>query len=167
MSLGMVLWVIAAMAQERGSSAAPPPPTMQMTIVGKSLNASDGKIYVNENCEVFPGLQLPMGDHKPKGEWMPEVCHLENVKEFDRHDEKKAGSDGKGEDVEIRERDYVLQNISVKPAVFEVLEMIPEGWSVESDPKPAEMDGPVGVFEVKAGPWGEARLHVRLRRVRK
>jgi hypothetical protein len=61
----------------------------------------------------------------------------------------------------------VLQNISPKPAVFAVLEMIPEGWSVELGPKPVEMDGPVAVFEVKAGSWGEVRLHVRLRHVRK
>ncbi len=167
MGLAMLVWMVAAMAQQGGSGAAPPPSTMQMTMVGKSLNATDGKIYVNENCEIFPGLKVPMTDHKPKGEFIPEVCRLENVREFDRKDEKAVKSEEKGEDVEIREQEYVLQNISVKPAVFEVLEMVPEGWSVDSEPKPVEMDGPVAIFEAKVSPWDEVRLHVQLRHVKK
>ena len=167
MSLGMLLWVVAAMAQEGGSSAAPPPPTMQMTIVGTSLKASDGKIYVNANCEIFPGLTLPLKRHKPEGERIPEVCHVENVEQSERREEKPAGSELERGQVEIHEQEYVLQNISVKPVVFEVLEEVPEGWSVDSDPKPVKMDGPVAIFEVHAGPWETVRLHVGLRHTKK
>ena len=141
MSLGMLLWVVAAMAQESGSPGAAPPSTMQMTMVGTSLKASDGKIYVNANCEIFPGLTLPLNSHKPKGEWIPEVCHVENVEQSEQREEKPVGSELERVQVEIREQEYVLQNIGVKPEVFEVLEEVPEGWSVDSDPEPEKMDG--------------------------
>lgn len=145
------------------SPAAPPASTMQMTIVGTSLKASDGKIYVNQNCEIFPGLTLPLKGHKAEGELIPEVCHVENVEQSERRQEKPAGDELERANVEIREQEYVLQNISVKPAVFEVLEQVPEGWSVDSDPRPQKMDGPVAIFEVHAGPWETVRLHVGLR----
>jgi hypothetical protein len=162
----MLLWMVAAMGQDRGSTAAAAPSTMQMTIVGTSLKASDGKIYVNQACEIFPGLTLPLTTHKPKGEWIPEVCHLENVENSERHDEKAAGGELERANVEVREQEYVLQNVSLKPAVFAVLEQVPEGWSVDSDPKPGSMDGPVAIFEVHAGPWETVRLHVGLRHER-
>jgi hypothetical protein len=155
----MLLWVVAAMAQEGGPPAAPPPSTMQMTMVGTSLKASDGKIYVNQSCEIFAGLVLPLTTKKPKGEWIPEVCHVENAEQSERHEERAAG----GADVEVREQEYVLQNISLKPAVFAVLEQVPEGWSVDSDPRPVSTDGPVAIFEVHAGPWETVRLRVGLR----
>jgi hypothetical protein len=134
---------------------------MEMTIVGMSLKASDGKIYVNQNCEVFPGLQLPVS-RRTKGESMPEVCHLENVEESERRDEK-AGEPK----VKVREQEYVLQNIGEKAEVFEVLEQVPEGWSVDSDPKPLKIEGAVAIFEVHAGPWETVRLHVGLRHTKK
>jgi len=163
-SLALLFLAAAAMAQK---AASPLPSTMQMTIVGTSLKASDGKIYVNQNCEVFPGLTFPIPHHKVEGESDPDVCHIENVRHSQRHEETRAGSEPEREDVEIRELEYVLQNISVKPVVFAVLERVPVGWSLDSDPKPVEVDGPVAIFEVHAGPWEQVRLHVGIRHSRK
>jgi len=167
LSLGILLWAAAAMAQEGGTPGGPAPSTMQMTIVGTSLKATDGNIYVNEGCEIFPGLTFPFGRHKPQGELIPEVCHLENVEQSERREENGACTGVKGEEVEIREQEYVLQNISVKPVVFEVVEQVPEGWSVDSDPKPVKVDGSIAIFEVHASPWEEVRLHVGIRHSKK
>lgn len=167
MMSGMILsWTVAAMAQEGGSPAVPPPSTMQMTIVGTSLAASDGRIYVNQNCDIFPGLTFPIPHHKAESVRNLDVCHLENVEQSERREEKVAGSELERTNLGIREQEYVLQNIGVKPALFDVLEVVPEGWSVDSDPPPSRMDGPVAIFEVHAGPWEAVRLHVGMRRTK-
>lgn len=160
--LGIVLWMVATGAQQ-GASAGPPPSTMEMTIVGTSLRASDGKIYVNDVCEIFPGLTLPLTDHKPKGEWNPDVCHIENAEHSERTEEKAAGGELERATVEIREQEYVLQNLDVKPALFELVARVPEGWSIDSDPRPARMTGQLAIFEIHAGPWEMVRLHVGIR----
>jgi hypothetical protein len=157
---------IAGFGRGTKNSDAAPPPTTTMTIVGTSLRASDGKIYVNTACEVFPRLTLPFTDHKPKGEWIPTVCHLEKVGHSERTEEKPAGGEALPVQVEIREEDVVLQNITVKPVVFAVVARVPEGWSLDSNPKPVTVAGTVAIFEVHAGPWETVRLHVGMRHAR-
>jgi hypothetical protein len=159
----MLLWGFAAAAQTSQSAGTSPPSTMEMTMVGPSLKASDGNIYVNADCEIFPGLTLPLAGRKPQGVWIPEVCHVENVEQSERREEKTAGDEVERANIEIREQEYVLQNISMKPVVFKVLEQLPEGWGVDSDPKPVKIDGPVAIFEAHAGPWETVRLHVGIR----
>jgi len=170
MQLTVLLWAGAAMAQETGSQAAVVPSTMEMTIVGKSLKATDGKIYVNENCEIFPGLQIPIsGKNMPRGLLDETVCHLESVNHSEHREEKADATAIERSDVEIREQEYVLQNTTAKPAIFAVLEQVPQGWKVDSDPQPVESageNGDVAVFEVHAGPGELVRLHVGLRRTK-
>src|ERR1700729_1186306 len=36
------------------------PSTMEMTITAESPAASDGQIYVNEDCGIYPGLPIPL-----------------------------------------------------------------------------------------------------------
>ena len=151
-----------AAGQEKG--APPPPPTTELTILGKPLRATDGKIYINADCEIFPGLVFPATDKKkPQGEFNADICHLEKVLNSEHHEEKPVGGELKSADVEVRERDYVLQNITLQPQIFAILDKIPEGWEVSSDPKPVDMAGDLAIFEVHAGPGAIVRLHVGIR----
>ncbi len=124
--------VLAGLAQPRsaGSQDATPPPTMEMTIVGTPLRATDGKIYVNELCQIFPGLVLSADLKKrPEGAWDSDICHLEKVHDSEHQEEKPTGDRLQRSEVEVREEGYVLQNITLQPQVFAVLQMVPEGWS--------------------------------------
>lgn len=167
----IVLWMGSAgpelQAANGPGTAASPPPAMEMTIVGTSLKGSDGKIYVNQNCEVFPGLTFPITGRKlPAGQWNADLCHLESVLQSDHRDEKVVGNELRRSNIEVREQEYVLQNITLEPQVFAVLEQVPQGWAVDSDPKPARMEGEVAIFEVHAGAGETVRLHVGERRTK-
>lgn len=154
----------AAMAQTSGAADVETPSTMQMTIVGTSLQGADGRIYVNQNCEIFPGLVFPLSGRKlPESRWIADVCHLESVLDSEHREEKPAGNELERSDVEVREQEYVLQNITMKPQVFAVLEQVPRGWKVDSDPQPATMAGDIAVFDVHLDPGETVRLHVGLR----
>jgi len=141
-----------------------PAATMQMTIVGTSLQGADGRIYVNQNCEIFPGLVFPITSRKlAEARWNADVCHLESVLDSEHREEKPAGNELERSDVEVREQEYVLQNITMKPQVFAVLEQVPRGWKVDSDPQPTTMAGDIAVFDVHLDPGETVRLHVGLR----
>jgi hypothetical protein len=154
----------AARAQASGAPAVEVASTMQMTIVGTSLQGADGTVYVNQNCEIFPGLVFPLSGRKlPESRWISDVCHLESVLDSEHREEKPAGNELERSDVEVREQEYVLQNITMKPQVFAVLEQVPRGWKVDSDPQPTTMAGDIAVFDVHAEPGETVRLHVGLR----
>ena len=60
----------------------------------------------------------------------------------------------------------MLQNITMKPAIFAVLVEVPKGWSVDSDPQPTEIEGDVAIFRVHAEVGETVRLHVGVRRTK-
>jgi hypothetical protein len=160
-SFAILVWAGLAQPRNAGSQDATPPPTMEMTIVGTPLRATDGKIYVNELCQIFPGLVLSVDLKKrPEGEWNSDICRLEKVLDSEHQEEKPAGDRLQRSEVEVREEGYVLQNITLQPQVFAVLQMVPAGWVVTSEPKPAKVEGEVAIFEVHAGPGQTVRLHV-------
>lgn len=154
-------------APSEPQAAEPRASAMQMTIVGTSLRGADGKIYVNQNCEIFPGLVFPLSGRKvPESRWISDVCHLESVLDSEHREEKPAGNELERSDVEVREQEYVLQNITMKPQVFAVLEQVPRGWKVDSNPQPTTMAGDIAVFDVHVDPGETVRLHVGLRRTK-
>jgi hypothetical protein len=154
-------------AYPAAQATSPPPSTMEMNIVAARLTGADGKIYVNEDCEVFPGFTLSSaGKKKPKGEWAPGICHLESVNDSQHREETSLSGKAGHNEVEVHEQEYVLQNITLKPQIFAVLQQVPQGWSVDSDPQPVKMDGDVAIFEVHADAGETVRLHVGMRHTR-
>jgi hypothetical protein len=149
------------------SATAPVPSTMQMTIVGMTLTASDGKIYVNEACRIFPGLVIPFASTEKLSSLAdPVICHVEGASASEHREEKVVGSELDRSNVEVYEQEYVLQDVMMKPVVFVVLQRVPQGWRVDSDPQPTRMDQDVAVFEVHAAPGETVRLHVGERRTK-
>lgn len=167
--LGILLWAAAAVAQATGTPQppAPPPSAMQMTIQGVSLTASDGNIYVNQNCGIFPDLPLPLVPGKrPTPRFDPAVCHLEGIANSQHREEKAAGLELERSNVDVHEQEYVLQNITAKPTVFVVLMDLPQGWKVDSDPQPVSIQDNLAVFHAHAEPGEIVRLHVGIRRTK-
>jgi hypothetical protein len=74
------------------------------------------------------------------------------------------------EHISISEQEYLLQDVTAGPVIFEVREFVPSQWQVDSDPQPVETVafsgknvGSAAVFRVNAQPGETVRLHVGLR----
>jgi hypothetical protein len=145
----------AVLPQATGGAQAPtaaaPPSTMEMTITAESPTASDGQIYVNEDCGIYPGLVVPITLRKRPSAWFdPAICHVESVHSSEHREEKAVGTELTRSDVEVNEQEFVLQNVTMKPAIFAVVVELPKGWKVDSDPQPTEMQGDLAIFRVHA-----------------
>jgi hypothetical protein len=66
--------------------------------------------------------------------------------------------------VDVAEQTYLLQDIHAEPVVFVVAQQVPDGWHVDSDPRPTTVKGNVAVFRVTAQPGQIVRLHVGVAR---
>lgn len=121
-------------------------------------------IVVDQNCVIQPdSAPEVVGDH---AEAFPDsvVCHLESVLASHHVEERIiSGNDRDRSLVQIREREFILENVTADPAVFVVRQDVPESWSVDSDPQPTAMDGSTAIFRVHAEPGQIVRLHVGLR----
>jgi hypothetical protein len=166
--MGISIGASQAAGAPRNPSSPPPaaPSGMQMAIDSAPLTAANGEIYVNQECAIFPGFQTTglTGVKKPKGKKDPVICHLEGVARSQHREEAVLGNELGRRDVAVQEQEYVLQNITMKPVVFVVMEEVPKGWVVDSDPKPTKLQGTMAVFQVDADPGKTVRLHVGVRR---
>jgi hypothetical protein len=143
------------------------PSTMEMTITAESPAASDGQIYVNEDCGIYPGLPIPLTLRKrPPARFDSAICHLDGSHSSEHREELVLGTELERRNVRVNEQEFVLQNITMKPAIFAVLVEVPKGWSVDSDPQPTEMQGDVAIFRVHAEGGETVRLHVGVRRTK-
>jgi hypothetical protein len=154
----------AAAGRAAGASQAPAysarPSTMEMTIASVPLTASDGAIHVDQRCALLP--DPAEGERKPR--WDPAICHLETINHSSHREETVVGNEVERRDVEVREQEYVLQNVTLKEVAFLVEQPVAKGWMVDSDPQPVEMQGTTAVFRVYAEPGEIVRLHVGVRR---
>ena len=122
------------------------------------------QIVVDQSCLIQPESDPAiMGDHITAFSDSA-ICHREAVFSS-RHIEEKI-TDGVQSHflVRIAEQEYLLENPTDKPTVFVVRQNVPANWTVNSDPRPARMDGSMAVFEVNAEPGQVVRLHVGLRK---
>jgi hypothetical protein len=120
-------------------------------------------IIVDQNCSIQPeSTPAVLGDHNEAFR-DPAVCHLVSVLASHHVEERIVGTDRDRSLVQIREREFILQNVTTDPAVFVVRQDVPENWSVDSDPQPTSMDGSTAIFRVYAEPGQIVRLHVGLR----
>jgi hypothetical protein len=172
--LGAALLLVgmhAVLPQAAGGAQAPPSTapqsTMEMTITAESPAASDGQIYVNEECGIYPGLPIPITLRKrPPARFDSAICRLEGFHSSEHREETLLGTELERRNVRVNEQEFVLQNITMKPVIFAVLVEVNKGWSVDSDPQPTEMQGDVAIFRVHADVGETVRLHVGLRRTK-
>jgi hypothetical protein len=122
------------------------------------------EIHVDQDCHLLPNPALKStADKKPHLRKDAVICHLETVNTSEHIEETIDGNEMRRNRVGIREQTYVLQNVTKQERWFVVEQLVPEGWVVDSDPQPAEMDGATAVFRVHAEPGEIVRLHVGVR----
>lgn len=121
-------------------------------------------IHVDQECRLLPApAYRDAGGKRPRLRRDPVICHLESVANSEHREETIVGNELRRSDVSVTEQTYVLQNVTTGPAMFVVEEAVPQGWVVDSDPRPAETTASTAVFRVQAQPGEIVRLHVGLR----
>ncbi len=169
--LGILLWAGLARAQTPGNTEpsqanppGPPPSAMEMTITSIPPVGADGKIYVNQNCAILPDLNQALNaNQKVDFRYDPVICHIESAANSGHREEKAVGDELERSRVDVHEQQFVLENITMKPVIFNVLVRVPKGWVVDSDPQPKEMRDDVAIFEAHASAGEIVRLHVGVR----
>ena len=142
-------------------------PALLLAVVACPIAVAGGQapqqtisIVVDQSCRILPDSDpAVMGDHYDSFR-DPAVCHLESVFSSQHVEVRVADGERSRSAVRIREHEFVLQNVTELPAVFTVRQLVPEGWTVNSDPQPVGMDGNTAIFRVYAIPGMIVRLHV-------
>jgi len=170
-----LVWFAALAAAQVGGaahnpSAAPAPPsTTKMTIAGipwiaasgGDAMAPGGLIYVDQDCGLLPGPTVAAtGKKKPSVYLDPAICHVEGNSRSQHREERPGAGELERSDVEVREKEYVLLNITMKRVAFVVMQPVAPGWVVDSDPQPNEVKDGTAYFRVYANPGETVRLHV-------
>jgi hypothetical protein len=88
------------------------------------------------------------------------ICHLESVLDSQHMATTIRNGVTKRTLVEVREREYVLQNPYPQPITFTVKQTVPKKFHIDSDPPPAELANSIATFHVTAEPGQTVRLHV-------
>jgi hypothetical protein len=121
-------------------------------------------IVVDKSCMIQPESDPSVVGDNSDAFRDGAICHLESVLSSSHVEEKIRDGERSHFLVRIAEQEYILQNVTDKPAVFIVRHNVPENWTIDSDPQPASMDGSTAVFQVNAEPGQIVRLHVGMRR---
>lgn len=122
------------------------------------------QIVVDKSCLIQPESDpAVLGDHYDAFR-DDAICHLESVLTSHHIDEKIVDGERSRFFVRVAEQEYLLEDVTDKPAVFIVRHNVPENWIVDSDPQPSSMDGSTAVYRLNADPGQRVRLHVGIHR---
>ena len=113
------------------------------------------EVHVDGQCRV----------RQASGEYTVDAvaCHLEGTKTSQHVEDSHHGDTPVLLVVTVREQEYLLQNRAAGPVAFVVEYPLEKGWTVDSDPAPAKVEGATAVFRVNAEPGQVVRLHVGAR----
>lgn len=122
------------------------------------------QIAVDRSCKILPDSDPSvMGDHYDAFR-DDAVCHLESVSSSHHIEEKISEGERSRFFVRVAEQEYLMQNVTDKPAIFVVRHTVPKNWTVDSEPQPVSVEDTTAVFQVNAEPGQRMRLHVGMRR---
>lgn len=144
------LAITSLFAQQPGSPAAAP-------------SASDpSEIHIDQHCRVLAQPVPTPANPNPRAgfHYNYNVCHLESELSSSHWDETMKNGVPRDAYVRIREREYVLHNITGTPVTFVIAQPLSKGWSIDSDPQPTELNGNIATFRVTAQSNEIVRLHV-------
>jgi len=130
---------------------------------GSANPDSPHEIYVDQDCRILPGPTAIIPGKKAKPFADSTICHIESIHNSEHMEERIVGNELYRSKVHIAEQEFVLQNIAVYPVIFVVEQGVPDGWVIDSDPQPTEVNQSTAVFPVHAQPGEIVRLHVGLR----
>ena len=122
------------------------------------------QIHVDDRCRILPDPDHPLpGKRKQRPSADPVICHLESIASSAHMEESLVGHELRRNWIDITEQEYVLQNIAEDPVIFVVEQYVPQGWVVDSDPQPKQVNGQTAIFLANAKPGEIVHLHVGLR----
>ncbi len=124
---------------------------------------SFNEIHVDQDCRILPDPAHAPPGKKPKAYTDPAVCHLINIFQSQHVEERIQGDQLLRWRVDIREHEFVLQDISDAPVTFVVEQDVPKNWTVDSDPQPKQTIGQTAYFPVVVEPGQIVHLHVGVR----
>ena len=161
--------LVGALASFAGTPSAlvsqqPSPPPSSAPLPARHAYSPFKEIHVDQSCRLLPDPLHPIiGKKKPHPLSDPVICHLETVLHSEHMEETIVGDELRRNLVKINEQEYVVQNITAEHVVFVVHQFVPQGWNVDSDPQPVEVEGQTAIFRVHADAGQIVRLHVGLR----
>jgi len=136
------------------------------------------EIHVNQDCLILqdqvdgvagvsvPGAQpvgggaMGAGGQRAVAQTDTAVCHLESQLTSNHVKGEVVNGAVQRSVVVVKEQEYLLQDELQTPVVFVVEQAVPDGWTVDSDPQPAKVEGKVALFRETAQPGQIVRLHV-------
>lgn len=162
------LFVVAAMGSKGGAQRAPYQPVAADAGKPGAAAASGTRlplmqIYVDARCRLLPdpATVKPGEKIRTRRDWS--VCHLETVNASHHREERVVGNELERSYIEVREQEYVMQDIYPQPVAFLVEQPVGAGWTIDSDPSPVRAQGDMAVFQAIAQPGEIVRLHVGMR----
>jgi len=116
------------------------------------------ELEVDRQCRIV--TENPANPTHPHHHYDAGICHLESVLDSQHIATTIRNGVSKRALVEVREREYVMQNPYPQPITFTVKQTVPKSFHIDSDPQPAEMANNIATFHVIAQPGQTVRLHV-------
>jgi hypothetical protein len=122
-------------------------------------------IHIDGNCRILPGSEFAGVKKKTHPYNDSAICSIKGPVESQHQEEKVAGNELQRWLVRVKERTFVLQDISDDPVLYVVQFDVPQNWVIDSDPQPWQMAGQTAYFRVYVKPGQTERLHVGVRRM--
>ena len=88
------------------------------------------------------------------------ICRIESPKETSTWLKRNVNGQMKNVPVDIREKEYVLQNPYDHVVTFHVHHPVPKNYHIDSEVQPNELVNSIAVFYVIVQPHESVRLHV-------
>jgi hypothetical protein len=121
------------------------------------------QIHIDQDCRILPDPAHPLPGKKQKPYSDSTICQIESAHDSEHTEEYIDGNQLQRSKVRVQEQTYVLQNIAPEMVIFVLQVPVPNNWMIDSDPKPARMEGSVAFFPCYAKPGEIVHLHIGMR----
>ncbi len=120
------------------------------------------EIHVDQFCRVLTPGRPTAANPNPIARYRHNsiICHHESILASSHWEQIIQNGVPKNIHVTVREREFLLQNVTGEPVTFVVEQSLPKGWRIDSDPQPDAVLGSTAIFRIIAQPNQIVRLHV-------
>ena len=128
---------------------------------GREIQVPAGtkRIQVDENCRIHE--EAPQSNGLKRHVYTDRgICDVGRYQISSRSETDVDGAKRHHRTVFIREHTFTLHNPTSDPATFVVVQLVPKGWAVDSDPAPDEITNGNAVFLISAQARQTVSLHV-------
>jgi VWFA-related protein len=163
-------WIAVLTAAGPGAGSQRAPYAAGQTAAAASrpdATAPENTVYVDEKCHFLPEPATAGTAQSPRRNKKDAACHVEISHHSDHWEQEVVGNDVLLNDVKVHEKQYVLHDGAAQPELFVVEETVPTGWTIDSNPAPAKVDGNTAYFHAWVRPGEDVHLHVGMRQTKR